>query len=76
MSISDDKAFNRALERYARARVAKSWEGQYPVFSNDREEQAQLDEIHDGINRELNHSRKLLDALIDRRLAAAGRSLT
>ena len=73
MTIATDKAFNRALERYARAREEKSWEGQYPVFSSDRDEQAQLDAIHAGINHELNHSRKLLDNLIDRRLAAAGR---
>ena len=74
MTISTDKAFNRALERYARAREEKSWQWQYPTVSDYRDEQARLDEIHASINRELNHSRKLLDNLIDRRLAAVGKT--
>lgn len=63
-----DRTLRNALRYYVEARISKAEEGQYPYFSEDREEQEQLDDIHQEIEHDLIRSENRLMRLLERRM--------
>lgn len=58
-------AINRAINRFERAVERKTFDGTIPLYSDDMEEQAQLDAAHLYIKREYSMARTRLQSLLE-----------
>lgn len=64
-----DGPLKRAISRLLGAHEEHVFLGSVPVFSDDREEQARIDEYRGGVERERRRAEKLLLDLIGRRVS-------